>query len=103
MAETPVSAFPGEAVQAVVLLTHAASCSSTEFCLLFLYIQLAWGNKWKKKPEPVAQLIRGFQAELVLPDLQWIWGLSVETEGKGKSEQASYSYFPMEAEKLSRT
>lgn len=91
MAETPVSAFPGEAVQPVELLTHAASCSSTEFCLLFLSIQLAWGSEGKKKPEPVVQLIRGFQAEVALPDLCWIRGLSVETVSKGKSEQASYS------------
>lgn len=67
--------------------SHTASSSSTEFWLLFPCIQLAWGSEGKKKPE----LIRGFQAEAALPDLQWIRGLSVETVSKGKSEQASYS------------
>lgn len=38
--------------------SHTASCSSTDFWMLFLCIQLAWGNKGKEKPEPVAQLIR---------------------------------------------
>lgn len=71
--------------------SHTASSSSTEFWLLFPRIQLAWGSEGKKKPEAVAQLIRGFQAEAALPDLQWIRGLSVETVSKGKSEQASYS------------
>lgn len=71
--------------------SHTASCSGTEFWLLFLCIQLAWGSEGKKKPEPAAQLIRGFQAEVALPDLQWIRGLSVETVSEGKSEQASYS------------
>lgn len=42
-------------------------------------------------PEPAAQLIGVFQAEVVLPHLRWIRGLSVETVSKGKSEQVSYS------------
>lgn len=69
--------------------SHTASSPSTEFWLLFLGIQLAWGSKGKKEPEPAAQLIGGFQAETALPDLQWIRGLSVETVSKGKSEQGS--------------
>ena len=71
--------------------SHAASCSSAEFRLVFLCIQPARDREGKKKPEPAAELIRGFQAEAALPDLQRFRGLSVETVSKGKSEQASYS------------